>query len=215
MPRKQKKYHFIYKTTNTINNKFYIGMHSTDNLNDGYLGSGKRLWYSIRKYGKENHKIEIIEFFENREKLKIREIEIVNEKLLQNPMCMNIGLGGEGGLHNEEHAKKFHAAGGKKVLQLLNKRHINKLKNDKNYYDKFIKSIKDSIPLQTGINNPFYNKKHSKETKKQIGLTNSIKQKGEKNSQYGKYWITNGKENKLVKKENIIPNGWILGRKMK
>jgi hypothetical protein len=37
MPRKQKKYNYIYKTTNLINNKFYIGMHSTDNLDDGYL----------------------------------------------------------------------------------------------------------------------------------------------------------------------------------
>jgi len=43
MPRKQKKYHYIYKTTNILNYKFYIGMHSTDDLDDGYVGSGKRL----------------------------------------------------------------------------------------------------------------------------------------------------------------------------
>ena len=54
MSRKEKEYHFIYKTMNLINEKYYIGMHSTDNLNDGYIGSGKRLWHSIRKYGKEN-----------------------------------------------------------------------------------------------------------------------------------------------------------------
>lgn len=51
MARKEKQYHFIYKTINIINNKYYIGMHSTDDLNDGYVGSGKRLWYSINKNG--------------------------------------------------------------------------------------------------------------------------------------------------------------------
>jgi hypothetical protein len=48
---KSKKFHFIYKTTNLLNNKFYIGMHSTSNLKDGYLGSGTHLRYAIRKYG--------------------------------------------------------------------------------------------------------------------------------------------------------------------
>ena len=52
MGRKKPHIHYIYKTTCNITNKYYIGMHSTSNLEDGYLGSGKRLRYSIRKYGK-------------------------------------------------------------------------------------------------------------------------------------------------------------------
>ena len=36
-------YHFVYETTNLINGKKYIGKHSTDDLNDGYLGSGKAI----------------------------------------------------------------------------------------------------------------------------------------------------------------------------
>lgn len=97
MPRKEKKYHYIYKTTNILNNKFYIGMHSTNNLKDGYMGSGKILWYSINKYGKEKHNIEIIEFLLNRELLKLRETEILSEKVLNNPQCMNLTWGGRGG----------------------------------------------------------------------------------------------------------------------
>jgi hypothetical protein len=73
MARKEKKYHFIYKTTNLLSGKYYIGMHSTNNLADGYMGSGRRLRYSINKYGEENHKVEILEFVDNRAELIKRE----------------------------------------------------------------------------------------------------------------------------------------------
>ena len=80
---KNKKYHFIYKTTNLINSNFYIGIHSTSNLNDGYLGSGKRLKYSIKKNGIKNFKCKILEFLPDRESLVNREIELVNVDLLK------------------------------------------------------------------------------------------------------------------------------------
>jgi len=101
MPRKQKKYHYIYKTTNVLNNKFYIGMHSTNDLHDGYMGSGKRLWYSINKHGKENHEVEILEYLENRASLRKREEEFIAD-VLKNPLCINLTWGGRGGW---EHVK--------------------------------------------------------------------------------------------------------------
>ena len=73
MARRQKKYHYIYKTTCIVNGKYYIGMHSTDSLNDGYLGSGKRLWRSINYHSKDKHKKVILEFCVDREELKKRE----------------------------------------------------------------------------------------------------------------------------------------------
>jgi hypothetical protein len=92
-----KKYNYIYVTRCIISDTFYVGMHSTNNLEDGYLGSGKRLHNSINKYGKENHTIEILEHFKNRKDVSIREKELVNENLLKDPKCMNIVLGGDGG----------------------------------------------------------------------------------------------------------------------
>ena len=96
MPRKQKKYHFIYKTTNILSGKYYYGMHSTDDLDDGYLGSGRRIRYSINKYGVENHKREIIEFCKNRKELALREKEIINLNEIAKEDCINLMVGGLG-----------------------------------------------------------------------------------------------------------------------
>ena len=97
MPRKQKKYHFIYKTTNKITERFYVGLHSTDTLEDSYLGSGKIIKNSINKYGRENHRREIICFCNNRQKLLIEERKIVNHSFLKNPLVMNLSVGGTDG----------------------------------------------------------------------------------------------------------------------
>lgn len=43
----------VYKTTNIINGKYYIGVHKTTNPNDSYLGSGKAIKEAIKKYGKK------------------------------------------------------------------------------------------------------------------------------------------------------------------
>jgi len=55
-------YHLVYLTTNLINNKIYIGVHSTYNLDDGYLGSGIGIKNAIKKYGKQNFKRQIIHY---------------------------------------------------------------------------------------------------------------------------------------------------------
>ena len=55
-------------------------------------------------------------------------------------------------------------------------------------------------------------KKHKEETKKKIGLASSKHQRGSGNSNYGKIWITNGKETKRFDKAKPIPRGWSKGR---
>ena len=58
--------------------------------------------------------------------------------------------------------------------------------------------------------------KHNENSKIKIGETNSLKQKGELNSQYGTCWVTKEGEYKKIKKElleDYINDGWIKGRK--
>lgn len=61
------KYHYTYITTNIVNGKKYVGDHSTNNIDDGYLGSGLYLKQAIRKYGRENFEKKIVSFFDSKE----------------------------------------------------------------------------------------------------------------------------------------------------
>jgi hypothetical protein len=58
------------------------------------MGSGKMLWNSFRKHGRDNHRIEILEFCSSREDLKAKEAQLVNEQTINDPLCMNLCLGG-------------------------------------------------------------------------------------------------------------------------
>lgn len=219
MPRKQKKYHFIYKTINLLNEKFYVGMHSTDDLEDGYVGSGKRLGYSIRKYGLENHKVEILEFFSSREELKKREAEVVNEELLKHPLCMNLKFGGEGGWDHvnsddDERAKVQIArssAGGNKRAEIFCKGSEAAQERYKRGLEGKIKKYGKCPTIDwTGRN-------HREETKLKISASMKSVTSGEKNSQFGTCWINNGSEAKKVKKEELqswIDKDWRVGRKL-
>lgn len=88
------KYHYLYKTINVKNDMFYVGIHSTNDLDDGYLGSGKYLKAAIKKYGVENFEKKILEFFDTREKLLEQERNLVNKEFILNPLCMNLHIGG-------------------------------------------------------------------------------------------------------------------------
>lgn len=92
-------YYLIYKTTNNINGNIYVGMHETSNINDGYLGSGKRLLSSIKKYGKESFTREILFSFDNRRDMLEKEAEIVNEDFLKRNDVYNLTSGGKGGFY--------------------------------------------------------------------------------------------------------------------
>lgn len=88
------KYHYLYKITNNITGEYYYGVHSTDDLNDSYFGSGSRLKANIKKYGRDNFVKEILEFFPDRRRLMNAEEQLVDNDILSDPKCLNVILGG-------------------------------------------------------------------------------------------------------------------------
>lgn len=219
MPRKQKKYHYIYKTTNNITGRYYYGMHSTDNLDDGYLGSGKRLRYSINKYGKDAHTKEILEYCNSRENLKKKEAEIVNLNEIAKEDCMNLQPGGGGGFINEAHRiknLKAFAKGGRKRLKELRK-DPNWVEADSNRRKELWKDLEYREKTLSGFT--FKGRKHSEETKKKMS---EVDRTGSKNSQFGTMWIhcKASNEIKKIKKEDWFSyqvksdKTWEKGRKL-
>lgn len=89
-------YYIVYKTTNLVNGKIYIGVHKTSDLNDQYLGSNRILHAAIKKYGRENFSREVLCFCED--ECEMYEIEqlIVDEDFVNRDDTYNIVTGGKG-----------------------------------------------------------------------------------------------------------------------
>lgn len=103
-------YYILYKITNLLNNKFYIGVHSTSNIDDNYMGSGKAITSAIKKYGIFNFKKDIIETFDNKDSMYLRESEIVTSELVANKLCYNQKRGGFGGWGKYERTSEHNKA---------------------------------------------------------------------------------------------------------
>ena len=206
-------FYIIYKITNKINDKVYIGKHITSNLDDGYMGSGKLLKKSILKYGIENFHKEILFQFDNELEMNIKESELVTEEFCLRSDNYNLCVGGSGGFSYINRENKSvntfeNTAIAKAASKIANEKRIWLLQNDKEFREKYIKNISNSLKGKPGT---FTGKTHSFETKQKI--SESMKKiEPEKNSQYGTIWITNGTISKKIKKESLIPEGWYRGR---
>lgn len=89
-------YYTVYKTTNLINGKVYIGLHQTTDPYDSYLGSGKLIKKAIKKHGRENFKKEVLNIFTSREDMINMEIKLVNKDFINRSDTYNLNEGGLG-----------------------------------------------------------------------------------------------------------------------
>jgi len=224
----KRRYHYIYKTICLITQKYYIGMHSTDNLDDGYLGSGTVLSRSIKKYGKDAHRCEILEFLPDRETLKLRERSVVTEEIVSDPMCLNLKQGGHGGwdhINNGDFEKSTEASR-EKIKQLHNdpswlskKRDKNSAAMQKRMADGYSppKTFSDPVIREKAI---ILAKSESSLAKRRETYSTIKHQQGSSNSQFGTCWISNKDRTQELKisvdqLNSYLNDGWSRGRKIK
>ena len=118
--------YIIYKVTNNINEKYYIGRHSTKNINDNYMGSGIGIKNAIKKYGIENFTKEILAEAQNSEELWELERNYVNQEVVSDENSYNMSIGGKHYLQglSRDQLKKHQSRAGKRGA----KAYLNKLK---------------------------------------------------------------------------------------
>jgi len=209
-------YYTIYKTTNLINGKYYIGKHQTKDLNDGYFGSGHLIKRAIDKYGIENFTKEILFVFDNEQEMndKEKELVVVSEE------TYNLCPGGKGGFGyiNRNLSKDKRSERSKKSWKTSYQKHGQNLIDDRREKIKKANSIRiqniKSGELvicpqnQKGANNNMFGKSHSPETKTKMSKAHIL----EKNSQFGTMWVTDGKTNIKINKNSPIPLEFYVGR---
>ena len=202
------KYYYLYKTTNLINNKIYIGAHRTNNLDDGYMGSGKVLKLAIQKYGLKFFTKEILEYFSSKEEMFLAEKELVNEEFILREDTYNLKNGGSGGVTLEGCIK-----GGKAYAERLKNTEFRKqvYKNRMISYERNQTGAKYDLELREKLVTKMNSTSAAAKSKKTCAERQT--QSGSNNSMYGTVCIyyPDTNEKKQIKKELLneyISNGW-------
>lgn len=142
--------YIVYKTTNLINNKIYIGVHKRNDSKNIYLGSGIVLTKAIKKYGKKNFIRETLFEFKTKKEAYEKEKEIVNEQFVDRKDTYNMKTGGFGnGVFYSKLVNVKDKNGNTSRVSI----------NDPRYLSG------ELIPIVSGEGNPMYGKKQSKESK--------------------------------------------------
>ena len=207
-------YYGIYKIINLINGKMYIGKHITNNLDDGYMGSGIWIKRSIKKHGLQNFKKEWLMFCEDEDELNYMERVYVDQTWVDRSDTYNLSLGGKGCIHQvtEETRKKMSESKKGKLCGEKNGMY------GKRHTDESLKKMSLSRKGKGNGHVPWdKGKKLSEETRQKMreakrNMSEETRQKMSsaiKNRNVNNHWFNNGIKNVFCKE---CPEGFVFGR---
>jgi group I intron endonuclease len=148
----------IYKTTNLINGKYYIGKQKV--FTPSYFGSGVALKHAIRKYGKKSFKKEILEECHSIEELKSKELGWLDKlNAIKDKNCYNLVRETSSNNHRSYNDPKYRKRLSESITKMLN-----------------TLESKARLKLQNGgKNNPMYGKQRTDDFKRKISKIHSNK----------------------------------------
>ena len=190
-----KKYHYLYQVTHKESGRIYIGIHSTDNLNDRYFACGvheaseksdaewakinhefenpNHIVNALQKYGRKAFEREILEFRDTREEILKLEAVYVDEEFVVSSLTFNQRSGGEGSFFSDETRaliSKNNSMHRSEVRQKVSKagkeRWTDEMKSELSENNPMYRQ--ENIEKLAGKNSVWYGRSHSEETKKKI-----------------------------------------------
>ena len=195
----------------SLKDHYYYGQHTTDNLDDGYYGSGTILLNYYNKYGAiENvtYTKTIIDFYSNSTELNQAEYELIGDKYETDPMCLNLIAGGRMcGFSSETREKMSEARKNRWADENYKQQFKNNIKSNTNYGMKNKHQSEESkqkiSAVTRGEKNGMYGKHHSDEAKSKMHNNKGVKH------------VNNGVEERMVKGEKLqqlLNEGYVYGR---
>jgi group I intron endonuclease len=195
----------IYKTTNLITGKFYVGKDKYNNPN--YLGSGIKIKDAIKNYGKQNFIKEILEYCNSYEHMNQKEKYWIEKYNSTNSFIgYNISSGGDGGdtftnhPNKELYRKRISEASSETNKKLLNKRRIDSLKLwQQNSYKENVKKGLEKAMKKQGYKIEWEKINKEVQNRPEVRKKKSEVQKGSNNSRWlGRIIITDTEDNIIV-----------------
>lgn len=184
-----KQFHYTYLIINNKNGHYYIGKHSTTNIDDCYMGSGKLIIRAMKRYGKENFTKTIFSYHDTEDEC-LKHEEALVAMHINDPDCYNLANGGYGFKAGCKVSKETRVKISKSMLgrKITDKARANRL-NNRNAIEKPVCQI-DKL---TGcIINEFQSAREAyryvsrKETNGASAIGGVCR--GERKSAYGYFW---------------------------
>jgi hypothetical protein len=176
------KFYYTYKIIclkGSFAGHYYLGQHKTNDLNDGYTGSGTKIQHYFKKYNKienETYIKQILNFYDNVDELNEAEEILIGDKWKTDPLCLNLCAGGRGYNMNYKHNRKSHICSEACKQKIGAKNKGNKARLGMKASEETKQKMREAIKNRPKINDETRNKR--------------------RNNKQGRHWIIDPETNK-------------------